>query len=61
MLSRHHIITINDTSVVTWGHSFTEGILAHEFFGSSRVVEKLKQCAGFDEGCVELTTSIRDL
>ena len=50
VLDAHHVVTINTLNVITLGHNKTEGILAHPYFGSEKVVEDLKKHPGWADG-----------
>ena len=52
VLDSHHVVTINSLNVITLGHDKTEGILAHPYFGSEKVVADLKQHPGWASGHV---------
>lgn len=55
VLDSAHSVVINNVQCVTLGHSFTEDIRAHPYFGSSLVVDDLSRIAGWSEGLVQLT------
>jgi len=50
VLDKGHIVNVEGFDCVTLGHSFTEAVVAHEFFGSQRVIEDLKKVPGWSEG-----------
>jgi hypothetical protein len=52
VLDRWHILNINGVEVITMGHSYTEGILKHPFFGSKKVIEALERRLGYADGIV---------
>ena len=54
IVNRSHIATINDIDVILLGHNYSEGILKHEYLGSSRVISDLMKVSGFQSGYVEL-------
>lgn len=55
VVSKHHIMRINGVDCVTLGHCFKENaVVAHEYFGSEKVVEDLKKIRGWQQGLVEL-------
>lgn len=47
-------MTINGVAVILLGHNYTEGILKHEYLGSQKVIDDLKQMPGWNQGLVEL-------
>ena len=49
----NHIAIINGTPVILLGHNYTEGILKHEYLGSSKVINDLKMISGWMDGQVE--------
>lgn len=50
VLDKGHIVSVEGFDCVTLGHGFTEPVVAHEFFGSQRVIEDLKKVPGWAEG-----------
>ena len=54
VLDNTHIASINGTQVICLGHGYTQGILKHEYFGTQKVIDDLKQMPGFEEGEVTL-------
>lgn len=48
------MVVINGTTCICLGHSYTEGILKHAYFGSDKVVKDLKAMPGWDRGLIEL-------
>ena len=54
VVDRSHIAIIGGVQAILLGHSYTEGILKHEYLGSQRVVEDLKKLPGFKSGHVKL-------
>jgi len=49
-----HIVTCNSVPLILLGHDYQEGILKHEYLGSSKVVEDLKRMPGWSQGLIEL-------
>jgi len=62
VLESEHIMIINNTECVTLGHSFKGPVVGHDYFGSERVINDLRNIDGWKNGIVELTTDslIRD-
>ena len=58
LLDSHYVMEINDIPCVTLGHSFTDRVRKHPFFGSQAVVQDLARFPGFEEGVVE-TSGVR--
>lgn len=52
VLSDTHFAIVNDTPCITLGHSYTNGILKHPYFGSKQVVKDLSKLDGFKEGII---------
>lgn len=50
VLDTHHIVTANGVDVICLGHGYQESVLAHDFWGTDRVVEKLKRHSGWAQG-----------
>jgi len=45
---------VDNTAFITLAHGLTEPVAEHEFFGTERIVDNLKQLRGFADGLVEL-------
>jgi len=54
VLDKGHTCFVNDIETVTLGHNFTGKNIQHRFFGSSKVINALKECKGWLEGEVIL-------
>lgn len=61
LLDRHHIVTVRgpnrDIKFVTLNHGFTDNeYVAHDYFGTSKVVEDLQKCPTFnnDDGIITI-------
>lgn len=54
VLDSNHVVEVNGTPAICLGHNYEEGILKHEYFGSQRVIEDLKQFPGWENGVVEI-------
>ena len=54
IVDRHHVVFVNDVPLILPGHGFEEGILKHEYLGTTRVIEDLKQVRGWSEGAITL-------
>ena len=50
VLDSGHIVNVEGFDCVTLAHGFTEPVVAHEFFGTQRVVDDLKKLPGWAEG-----------
>ena len=59
VLDQHHVALINDVLCATWGHCLDEPGVQHDYYGTEKVLEDLAQCAGRNEGFVEVEGSIR--
>lgn len=57
ILSDGHVMTINDIECVSLGHEFQEDVVAHPYFGSSKILLDLEKLPGWLTGLVELNTS----
>jgi hypothetical protein len=63
ILEDEHVMIINGVECVTLGHHFEGEVVAHPYFGSSRVISDLSQMEGWSVGLVSLHSSnclIRD-
>lgn len=47
-----HIAIINGFELILLGHGYTNGILAHPYLGTSRVINDLKAMPGFNKGLI---------
>lgn len=54
VLDKHHIMNIEDFDVICLAHGYKDSILAHEFWGTQKVINSLKQKDGFSSGLVTL-------
>lgn len=55
VLDKGHIAMINDTPFITLGHNFTDNdVIKHDYFGTDRVIDNLKQMPGWDSGLIIL-------
>jgi Mg-chelatase subunit ChlD len=54
VLDKHHIMNIENFDVICLAHGYTDGILAHEFWGTRKIISNLKTKDGYDEGLVVL-------
>ena len=52
VLDAHHVMVMDGVECITLGHSFSGPVVGHSYFGSSAVVEDLKQMAGWRSGRV---------
>lgn len=62
VLEAGHIIFANGFECVTLGHGFQEEGVAHEFFGTGRVLEALKRQPGYNDGipCYTNLVAVKD-
>lgn len=58
VLESNHTIVINGVRACTLGHGFTEDIVAHEYWGSNKVIDKLRSHPGWSSGRVELDAEL---
>ena len=57
VLDNNHTIVINNCISCTLGHNITENeVITHEYFGTDKVINDLKQIEGFHNGFIELNT-----
>ena len=55
VLESEHIVYVNDIPCVTLGHGITtDKIIMHEFFGTQKVINCLKQVTGWNDGKVNI-------
>ena len=57
LLDGFHNCMINNIWCIGLGHGYDKGILAHEYFGTERVVDDMRQMDGWDAGCVVIEPS----
>lgn len=63
VLDNNHTIVINNCISCTLGHNITENeVITHEYFGTDKVINDLKQIEGFNNGFIELNMNnfVRD-
>jgi len=54
VLDSNHTILINFIPVITLGHDFKyNNVTRHEYFGSNKVIDDLKEFKGYEEGLIE--------
>lgn len=53
VLEDGHVAFINDRPCITLGHNFKDGILDHNFYGSEKVIDNLKEMPGYEEGHIK--------
>ena len=59
VLDRGHVINVNGTDCVTLGHDFEEPVVAHPYFGSSKLVlVDLMKKGGWFEGLVVFNNAL---
>jgi len=54
VLTKNHIIVVNNIECVTLGHNFQEPVVSHPYFGSEAIVRDLAKCVGWESGVVRL-------
>ena len=54
VLDKFHIMNIENFDVICLAHGYTDGILAHEFWGTQKIINNLKSKEGFNDGLVVL-------
>lgn len=45
-----HSMSINGMFCITLGHGLTEGVLEHEYLGTTQVIDNLKMAKGWEDG-----------
>ena len=60
VLDSIHTVNVCNVKTVTLGHSFTDPIVAHPFFGSDLVVQEMKRIGDYDSGLVSVLGCIRN-
>ena len=55
VLDTNHIVIINGIRCICLGHDYTNGILRHDYFGSSKVIDDLSIMPGWAEGKIVIT------
>ena len=50
LLEEHHIVEINRIQCICLAHGITEGILAHEYYGTDKIIQDMKIMSGWDVG-----------
>jgi hypothetical protein len=60
MLDCEHIVYVEGIECVCLGHSFSDDIVSHPFFGSDKVKMELKALCGWSDGFVRISGVIRD-
>ena len=54
VLDKHHIMNIENIDVICLAHGYKDGILAHEFWGTQKIITSLKTKEGYNAGLVIL-------
>ena len=54
VVDREHIVFINEVPVILLGHSYTQGILRHDYLGSQKVIQDLERMPGWNTGFIIL-------
>lgn len=50
LLEQHHIVEIGGVQCICLAHEYTEDILAHDYFGTKKVVDDMCKMPGWDKG-----------
>jgi Mg-chelatase subunit ChlD len=50
VLDKHHIVEIGGIKCICLAHGYTEGILAHEYFGTQKVLDDMSKMPGWNQG-----------
>ncbi len=54
VLDRNHVMNVEGVKCITLGHGFSDAVLRHEYYGTARVVENLKEMVGWEKGEIVL-------
>ncbi len=54
VLDKNHVMNIEGIKCVTLGHGFKDPVLKHDYYGTFKVVENLKEMNGWDNGEIVL-------
>lgn len=54
VLDRNHIINAEGVRCISLGHGFTEAVLKHQYYGTSKVIENLMEMRGWERGEIRL-------
>ena len=54
VLEKEHLMIINDTKCITLGHGFQQNIAKHDFFGTEKVINQLKEMKGWNQGLIQM-------
>ena len=57
VLEDYHVVVVNGMPCITLGHGYTDGILAHPYFGTDAIIRDLEKCPDYHKGIVSLNTS----
>ena len=62
VLESGHSMEIGGIECVTYAHGFKEEVVKHEYFGTNRIIDDLKQMQGWESGYITLAPNclIRD-
>ena len=55
-----HVLLVNGTECITWGHGITDDGVAHAFFGAHDVIAALEALPNYKNGAVEVHGLARD-
>jgi len=55
VLADTHIVVVENIPCITLGHNYTNGILAHAYYGSTAIIKDLKSCPGWSSGLIEFS------
>ena len=52
VMDEGHVVVVEGFPVCTLGHNFKGAVIEHAYFGTSAIVDDLKQLTGWEDGCV---------
>lgn len=55
VLADTHIVVVENIPCITLGHNYATGILKHNYYGTSAIINDLKSCAGWSSGLIEFS------
>lgn len=54
VLNKNHVINAEGYRCISLGHGFTEEVLKHEFFGTDKILNNLRELRGWERGVIRL-------
>jgi len=57
VLDKNHSMSVNGMDCVTLGHGLTDDVVKHEYWGTEKVINNLKQLVGWSTGFIDLNLS----